>query len=54
MARPAQPLFQALLHEGVIVRPLGGYRMPQHLRISIGLTNENDRFLRALKQVLAC
>lgn len=54
MARLAQPLFQALLHEGVIVRPLGGYRMPQHLRISIGLTDENDRFLRALKQVLAC
>ena len=54
MARPAQPLFQALLHEGVIVRPLGGYQMPQHLRISIGLTEENERFLRALKRVLAC
>lgn len=54
MARPALPVFQALLHEGVIVRPLGGYQMPQHLRISVGLSEENDRFLRALKQVLAC
>jgi len=54
MARPAQPVFEALLREGVIVRPLGPYRMPQHLRISIGLTEENDRFLRALRQVLAC
>ena len=54
VARPAQPVFQALLHEGVIVRPLGGYQMPQHLRISVGLPEENDRFLRALKQVLAC
>lgn len=54
MARPAQPLFQALLREGVIVRPLGGYQMPQHLRISVGLPEENERFLRALKQVLAC
>ncbi len=54
VARPAQPVFEALLREGVIVRPLGPYRMPQHLRISIGLPEENDRFLRALRQVLAC
>ncbi|GAA0790584.1 histidinol-phosphate transaminase [Marinobacterium sediminicola] len=54
VARPAQPVFEALLHEGVIVRPLAPYRMPQHLRISIGLPEENDRFLRALRQVLAC
>lgn len=54
MARPAQPVFEALLREGVIVRPLAGYGMPSHLRISVGLPEENDRFLRALKQVLAC
>lgn len=54
MARPALPLFQALLREGVIVRPLGGYQMPRHLRISIGLAEENERLLRALKRVLAC
>lgn len=54
MARPAQPVFEALLREGVIVRPLGPYNMPHHLRISIGLPAENDRCLRALKQVLAC
>ncbi|PSL15428.1 histidinol-phosphate aminotransferase [Marinobacterium halophilum] len=54
VARPAQPVFEALLREGVIVRPLAGYHMPQHLRVSIGLQEENDRFLRALKKVLAC
>jgi len=54
MARPALPVFDALLREGVIVRPLGGYNMPEHLRVSIGLPGENERFLRALKQVLAC
>lgn len=54
VARPAQPVFESLLRAGVIVRPLGAYRMPNHLRVSIGLTEENDRFLRALKQVLAC
>jgi histidinol-phosphate aminotransferase len=28
--------------------------MPHHLRISIGLPEENERFLRALERVLAC
>jgi histidinol-phosphate aminotransferase len=50
--RPAQPIYQALLHEGVIVRPIGGYGMPNHLRVSIGLGEQNDRFLRALEKVL--
>ena len=54
MLRPAQPVFQALLREGVIVRPLAGYRMPQYLRISVGLPEENARFLAALERVLAC
>jgi len=54
LGRPAQPLFQALLREGVIVRALDGYQMPHHLRISIGLPEENERFLRALERVLAC
>ncbi|MCC1495724.1 histidinol-phosphate transaminase [Alcanivorax sp. 1008] len=50
--RPAQPIYEALLHEGVIVRPIGGYGMPNHLRVSIGLGEQNDRFLRALEKVL--
>lgn len=54
MARPALPVFEALLREGVIVRPLAAYGLPEHLRISIGLPDENERCLRALKQVLAC
>ncbi len=52
-ARPAQPIYEALLHEGVIVRPIGGYGMPNHLRVSIGLGAENERFLQALQKVLA-
>ena len=43
---------QALLREGCIVRPIGGYGMPNHLRVSIGLAAENDRFLAALRKVL--
>jgi histidinol-phosphate aminotransferase len=43
---------QALLRLGCITRPLGGYGLPNHLRISIGLEEENQRFLSALKEVL--
>ena len=42
----------ALLKQGVIVRPLDGYGMPDHLRISVGLKEQNLRLLAALKQVL--
>lgn len=48
----AQPIYDALLHEGVIVRPIAGYGMPNHLRISIGLPAENDRLFDALVKVL--
>jgi len=37
----------------VIVRPVANYGMPQHLRVTIGLEQENHRFLDALQQVLA-
>lgn len=52
MGRDAAPLYQALLREGVIVRPVGGYGMPTYLRVSIGLPEENQRFLDALSKVL--
>lgn len=50
--RPAAPIYEALLREGVIVRPIAGYGMPNHLRISIGLPQENDRLFAALVKVL--
>lgn len=52
MQRPAQPIYEALLRQGVIVRPVSGYGLPQHLRVSIGTQQENARFLHALQQVL--
>lgn len=45
--------YQNLLKQGVIVRPLGVYEMPHHLRVTIGLKPENQRFLIALEQVIA-
>jgi len=43
---------QKLLKQGVIVRPIGGYGLPNHLRVTIGLETENARFLDALEQSL--
>ena len=48
----AGAVFQKLLRQGVIVRPLAGYAMPDHLRVTIGLERENARFLEALEAVL--
>ncbi len=41
---------QKLLKQGVIVRPIGGYGLPNHLRVTIGLETENARFLEALEK----
>ncbi len=53
LGRPAGPVDQALLREGIICRPVGNYGLPNHLRISIGLAGENQRMLWALERVLA-
>ena len=41
-----------LLEQGVIVRPIGNYGLPNHLRVTIGLERENLRFLEALEKSL--
>lgn len=52
LGRPALPLYEALLEQGVIVRPVANYGLPQHLRVSVGLPQENARFVEALRRVL--
>lgn len=47
----AAAFYEALLREGVIVRPLAGYGMPRHLRVTIGTADENSRFLNALGRI---
>ena len=42
-----------LLKRGIIVRPVGNYGLPQWLRISIGLPEENAAFIAALRDILA-
>jgi histidinol-phosphate aminotransferase len=50
--RPAKDLFELVLREGIVLRPLHGYGFPTAQRISVGLPAENDRCLAALRKVL--
>jgi histidinol-phosphate aminotransferase len=45
--------FAELLKLGVIVRPMSGYGFPRHVRISVGLEEENRRLVAALETILA-
>jgi histidinol-phosphate aminotransferase len=53
LKQPAMPIYEALLRKGVIVRPVGVYELPNHLRITIGTQTENQLFLQALTEVLS-
>jgi histidinol-phosphate aminotransferase len=48
----AGAVYEKLLRQGVIVRPVGGYGMPDHLRVTVGKPRENEKFLKALKGAL--
>ena len=48
----AAAVYEALLRQGVIVRPVANYGLPQHLRVSVGLPAENARFVVALRAAL--
>ncbi len=47
-----QAIFKQLLSQGVIVRPMGGYRLPEHIRVTVGTMDENRQFIAALQKVI--
>jgi len=47
-----QRVFEAMQKQGVIVRPMGGYLLPEWIRLSVGMPAENERGLKALKTAL--
>ncbi|MFN2628032.1 MAG: histidinol-phosphate transaminase [Gaiellaceae bacterium] len=49
----SRPLFEQLLRQGVIVRPLAGFGAPGAIRVTVGTAAENERFGVALGSVLA-
>lgn len=52
VGQPAMPVYEDLLREGVIVRPVASYGLPTHLRVTVGLPEQNARFLKSLDRVL--
>jgi len=50
--RDAAAVYEQLLQQGVIVRPVANYGLPHHLRVTVGLPEENTRFLSAIGRVL--
>ena len=51
-ARPVKPLFETLLHKGLIIRPLEASGLPNYARITIGTHSQNERLIRALGEIL--
>jgi histidinol-phosphate aminotransferase len=49
--RSGKEVTEALLRQGVIVRPMGGYGLPHHIRVSIGTPAENKRFVKAMREI---
>jgi histidinol-phosphate aminotransferase len=47
-----QEVFKQLLTQGVIVRPMGGYQFPEHVRVTVGTMVENQKFIAALQKVI--
>lgn len=47
-----QEVFKQLLSQGVIVRPMGGYQFPEHVRVTVGTMDENRKFVGALEKVI--
>jgi len=47
-----QEVFEQLQRRGVITRPMGGYQLPEFIRISVGTPAENRRCIKALREIL--
>ncbi|MBI5653324.1 MAG: histidinol-phosphate transaminase [Chloroflexi bacterium] len=52
LPREVKHINEEMLRRGVIIRPMGGFGMPDAIRITIGTREENERFLNAMRDVL--
>ena len=48
----ARKIYELLLKKGIIVRSMEAYGLPEYIRITVGLKEENEKFISALKEVL--
>ena len=53
LARPADPVYESMLKQGVIVRPVANYGLPNHLRVTVGLPHENEKMIEAMAIALS-
>lgn len=53
LEQPSLPIYEALMRKGVITRPLSSYDMTNYMRVSVGLPEENQQFIKALTEVLS-
>jgi histidinol-phosphate aminotransferase len=51
LARTGSDAYGRLMREGLIVRPLHGFGLPDHVRITVGLPEENERLVKALRRL---
>ncbi|MGI9592429.1 MAG: histidinol-phosphate transaminase [Myxococcota bacterium] len=51
LVRAGAEIYEQLLPEGVIVRPMAGFGLPDHVRVSVGLPEENERLVKTLKRL---
>ena len=52
VARPAISVYETMLKQGVIVRPVANYGLPNHLRVTVGLPDENETMISAISVAL--
>ena len=49
----ASKIYELMLAQGVIVRPIGNYGLPEHLRITVGLPSENQKVIATLRKIIS-
>ncbi len=52
VARNSSEIYENLLRQGVIIRAMASYQLPEYIRVNAGLPAENQRFMRAFKRVM--
>jgi len=51
LARSGSGTYEALLREGIIVRPMQGFGLDDHIRVTVGLPEENERLVKTLRRL---
>ncbi len=53
LKQPARPIYEALLRQGIIIRCMDAYGFPTFVRLTVGLPEENQALVKALREVLS-